>query len=88
MEKAAIPEKRQHLIDDRNYYIAHQNELVEKYDGKVLVLHEMQVVGAFDTFPEAVEYGRSTFGMGHFSIQECSPGDKDLVVKFYAGMVI
>lgn len=59
---------------DLNYFIANQDELVLKYNGKQLVIHNQEVINAFDTVGGAFDFGCAKFGAGHFSIQRCIPG--------------
>ena len=56
------------------YFIAHQKELVDKYNGKFLLMRGAKVVGAFDTMNEADLEGIRQFGDGNFSLQNCIPG--------------
>lgn len=58
------------------YFIAHQSELVEKYNGKCLLLRGAEVVGAFDSMNEADHEGIRLFGDGNFSLQNCVPGNE------------
>lgn len=57
-----------------DYFIANQDELVAKYNGKCLLLHGACVVGAFDSMNEADLEGIRRFGDGNFSLQNCVPG--------------
>ena len=56
------------------YYIANQNELVSKYDGKYLVIKDNQVQGTYDRIEDAFRFGKREFGMGNFIIQKCGSG--------------
>ena len=61
--------------DDLEFFKENQEELVRKYDGNQLVIHERDVVAAFDTVSEAFDYGCKIFGSGNFSIQRCVSGE-------------
>jgi hypothetical protein len=61
-------------LDDFHWYLERQNELVEKYNGKVLVIRNRQVVAAYPTELEAVDETLKTYGFGEFIVQPCSPG--------------
>ena len=61
--------------DDLEYFKENQEELVKKFDGKQLVIHERDVVAAFDTVGEAFDFGCKTYGAGNFSIQRCVAGE-------------
>ncbi|MDR2592015.1 MAG: hypothetical protein LBC59_04330 [Chitinispirillales bacterium] len=64
-----------------NYFIEHQEELCEKYNGKELLMCGACVVGAFDTLHEAADEGRKRFGSGNFSVQKCIPGEEAYTVS-------
>lgn len=61
--------------EDLEYFKENQDELVGKYDGKQLVIHEREVVAAFDTVGDAFDFGCKTYGAGNFSIQRCVAGE-------------
>jgi hypothetical protein len=61
---------------DLDYFIVHQDELVEKYNGKVLLIHHQKFEGACDNILSACTEGDTRFGAGNFSIQKCIPGPK------------
>ena len=66
------------------YYLDHQSELVAKYNGKILVIVDNQIIGAFSTNQEAYSAGMSKAGAGKFLIQKCSPGNADYTQTFYS----
>ena len=63
-----------------NYFIEHQEELCERYNGKELLMRGARVIGAFDTLHAAAEEGRRLFGSGNFSVQTCIPGEEAYTV--------
>lgn len=56
------------------YFIRHQDELVARYRGSVLILRGDQVVGAYPTPLEAYLAGLRDYAIGTFMIQPCEPG--------------
>lgn len=64
-----------------DYFIEHQDELCEKYNGKRLLMRGASVVGAFDNFEDAVNEGRKLYGIGNFSVQKCIPGEDAYMFK-------
>lgn len=57
-----------------NYFIAHQDELVARHRGKVLVIRGEQVEGAYSSALEAYLSAQKQFPVGTFMIQPCEPG--------------
>lgn len=62
------------LEKEFEYYLAHQDELVKRYNGKFVVIKSKSVIGAFDTEREAIEKTREKEELGTFLVQECEPG--------------
>lgn len=56
------------------YYKAHQDELVEKYRGKVVVIKGDLVIGVYDNELEAVNETSKEHKLGTFLVQKCVPG--------------
>lgn len=57
-----------------HYFIEHQDELVAKHRGKVLVLRGERVEGAYDSALDAFLSAGKQFPAGSFMIQPCEPG--------------
>lgn len=70
-----------------NYYLANQTEMVEKYNGKYIVLVDNKVVGAFETMDEAYNFAESKYKLGTFLIQLCTPGDEAYTQTFHSRVV-
>jgi len=62
------------LDKEFNYYRNHQAELVQKYDGKFLVIKEDIVEGVYDSHLEAYTEAKKKYEVGTFLIQHCTPG--------------
>ena len=52
------------LKKEFEYYIAHQDEMVEKYDGKFVVIRDGQVLGAYDDELAAINETKKTHELG------------------------
>jgi calcineurin-like phosphoesterase family protein len=72
------------LSKEFHYYINNQNELLKKYNGRVLVIIGTQVVGDFDSYDDAYFDSLKKYEPGTFALQRCSEGDKDYTHKFYS----
>lgn len=66
------------------YFIAHQKDLVAKYDGKTLVLRENELVGVYDNPLQAYLEAQKQFEPGTFMIQPCAPGPEAYTVTIHA----
>lgn len=62
------------LKKEFKYYVDHQDELVAKYNGKVLVIKDQTVLGVYDSELKAVENTKKDFPIGTFLVQKCVPG--------------
>lgn len=76
------------LKKEFDYYLAHQAELVEKYNGKFVVIKDGQVIGAYDkeltAIAEAQKLGHKA---GTFLVQFVSPGDTAYKQTFHSRVV-
>ena len=58
------------------YFIANQDELCKKYNGKELLMTANSVAGVYDSAEEAFLEGKKRFGSGNFALQTCLPGEE------------
>jgi len=74
---------------DREYkfYKQHQEELIKKYRGKVLVIRGDEITGVFDNEEEAYRDAKSKFELGSFLIQRCIP-EKEGIQSFHSRVVL
>lgn len=70
-----------------NYFIEHQQELVEKYNGKVLVLVGEEVIGVYKDVGEAYVEAQKEHELGTFMIQPCEPGPEAYTVTITSTQV-
>jgi hypothetical protein len=75
------------LKNEFDYYLKNQNELVEKYNGKVLVIKNREVIGVHDTEIEALTNTIGKHERGTFLVQKCSPGTDDYTMTFHSRVV-
>lgn len=57
-----------------DYFIQNQDDLVASYGGKVIVIKNQRVIGAYDTEWEAYVETQKEHELGTFLIQACEPG--------------
>jgi hypothetical protein len=69
------------------YYLRNQKSLVDRYNGRYLVIKDDAVVADFDNEQEALFYAKSNFNPGTFIVQRCTPGEDDYT-QAYTSRVI
>jgi hypothetical protein len=74
--------------EELKYFITNQNELVEKYGGKVLVLQGRKVLGAYPNLMEAYTTALKEHQPGTFMIQKCEPGPDAYTVTIASACAI
>ena len=64
------------------YYLAHQDELVDQYSGKYIVIDHTGIVGVYDEDLLAVTESQRHYELGTFLVQKVSAGDTEYVQTF------
>lgn len=64
------------------YYLTHQDELVERYNGKFIVIIESGVAGSYDSEDDAYFDAVEKYGLGNFIIQYCTAGKEAYTQNF------
>ena len=72
------------LENEFHYYIENQAQLSEKYEGKVLVIRDQNVIGVYDSEGEALKKTVVDQELGSFLIQTCSPDPNSVVSTFHS----
>ena len=62
------------LTEAFEYFLAHKDELLEKYNGQFVVIADDRVLAAYRSEAEAVNETRKTRELGTFLVQQVSPG--------------
>lgn len=72
------------LEKEFKYYLDHQKELVEQYDGKFLVIKGEEVIGVYQSDEEAYFTTILTHEPGTFLIQYCEEGEDSYTQTFHS----
>jgi ABC-type phosphate/phosphonate transport system ATPase subunit len=72
------------LEKEFEYYIAHQAELVQQYNGKIIVIKDQKVIGAFDNEIEAINETSKVHPVGTFLVHKCEPGEQNYTMTFHS----
>ncbi len=75
------------LKSELEYYLKNQKELVNKYNGKYLLIVGQEVIKSFDNELDAYQYAIDNYEEGKFLIQLCIPGDDSYSQTFYTRVV-
>jgi len=70
------------------YYVEHQDELVEKYNGKFVVIKDCKVIAAFDSELEAIENTAEQYELGTFLVQKCEPGSESYTQTYHSRVAL
>ena len=66
------------------FYLSHQDEMVEKYDGKYIVIKDGAVIGDYDDELTAVTVTQKLHELGTFLVQKVSEGDAEYSQTFHS----
>jgi hypothetical protein len=69
------------------FYISHQDELVQKYDGKVIAIKDGDVLGVYDDELTAVTETKKSHELGTFLVQRVSKGDTEYSQTYHSRVV-
>jgi hypothetical protein len=75
------------LQKEFEYYLAHKAELVAAHNGKVVVIKDCKVLGAYDDEMQAIAETRKTHELGTFLVQKVEPGDAATSQTFHSRVV-
>ena len=75
------------LQDEFQFYLDHQDELVEKYEGKYIVIRGGEVLGAYDDELTAVTETQKSHPLGTFLVQRVTRGSEAYTQTFHSRVV-
>jgi len=76
------------LKNEFKFYIDNQIKLLEKYNGKYIVIKDKKVLGAYNSNDEALNKTIKNHKLGTFLIQLCTPGSEAYTQKFYSRVIV
>ncbi len=72
------------LDREYRYFKTHENELVERYNGKFIAIVGEEVVGVFDLELTAYQEMKEKYGLGKFLLQHCVPSKDRLIQRYHS----
>ena len=76
------------LEKEFEYYVEHQDELVKKFNGKVLVIKDLKVIGVFENEIEAINATSVNNKIGTFLVHRCEPGEQNYTMTFHSRVLV
>lgn len=77
------------LKEQFHYYLDKQDEFVKQYNGKVIVIKDFEVIGAYNSDTEAIkEMQKRGFELGSFLVQRVSPGSEAYTVNISTPYIV
>jgi hypothetical protein len=70
------------LEKEFQFYLNSQEQLVQKYNGKHVVIKGEEVLGAYETLSDAYFETTEEHAVGSFMIQLCTPGKDDYTQNY------
>ncbi|OFY61629.1 MAG: hypothetical protein A2Y71_03060 [Bacteroidetes bacterium RBG_13_42_15] len=71
------------LDKEFNFYIKNQDKLLEKYNGRFIVIVGEEIVGDYNNLEEAYNESIKKHELGTFLIQQCLPGKESFTQTFH-----
>ena len=71
------------LEKNLDWYIANQQELSAKHNGKILLIVDQKLVGAFDSMNDAYAAAVKVYAPGTYTLQPCSPDSDSYTLTLY-----
>jgi len=72
------------LQSEFEFYLRQQPELVKKYNGKFIVIVGQEVIGAWDSQPEAILEASKAHELGTFLVQKVESGPEGYTRVFHS----
>jgi len=72
------------LEKEFKYYIENQDELVKQYNGKFIVIHNLKVIGSYDSELDAIQKTSKKHKLGTFLVQKCEPGHDSYTQTYHS----
>lgn len=71
-----------------DYFLKHHTDLVERYNGRVVVIYDEQVDGDYETELEALNAAKAKHELGTFIVQKVSPGKEAYTQTFHSRVMV
>ena len=66
------------LEKEYKYFNDNRKSFIKKYKGKFIVLKDNNVLGIYDSMPEAISETTENHELGTFLVQQCVPEEQNI----------
>jgi len=77
----------QPLEKEFQYYLDHQDELVEKYKGKFIAIQNFEIIGVYNSELEAIQKTSQKYKLGTFLVQLVSAGTANYTQTYQSRVI-
>lgn len=74
------------LKKNLEWYIANQQDLAAKYNGKILLIVDQRLIKVFDDMGAAFTEATKAYAPGTFTLQPCSPDPDSYTLMLHSPM--
>ena len=71
------------MQENHEWFKENYDALIPKYAGRYLIINNKEVKADFGDFLEALSFGVTKFGYGHFNLSKCLADKSNLVIYMY-----
>ncbi|MEK7258064.1 MAG: hypothetical protein AAB316_25120 [Bacteroidota bacterium] len=80
---AISQEKDQHpVMVQYRWYRQHQDELVKRYNGRILVIADQKIIGDYSSRDEAFRQAMKSYNPGTFMVRHCMPREEERIIHW------
>ena len=72
------------LNDEFEFYLENQQNFAKKYEGKMLVIKDQELIGVYESKGQALNETVKKYKLGTFLIQACSSDPKSVTQTFHS----
>lgn len=76
------------LQKEFEYYLENQDEIVDQYDGKYIVIKDCSVIGSYDDEITAINETKKSHEIGTFLVQKVEQGEGAYTQTFHSRVAI
>jgi len=77
----SVPDPLKRNLD---WYIANQKDLSAKHNGKILLIVDQELIGAFVSMADAYAAALENYALGSFTLQPCSSDSDSYTLTLYS----